>query len=329
MSGKEKAAAAAQSFPLDLAAGALLGGVAHTIVAPVERAKLVLQTQHSNVHALGQARHREYKGMLDVIIRVAREEGVRSLWRGNGSGVLRYYPSVALNFALKDFYKTLFTPSRGGEAGLPLPLWRVSAGNFGAGALAGSTALLFTYPLDIAHKRLAADTGQTRQFRGLTHFLATIYRKQGIAGLYQGFPASVHGIVVHRSVYFGGFDTAKELLLADGQRAPFWKRWLLAQVATTTAGLVAYPLDTVRHRMMMQSGLEAAQRMYQSTAHCWREIYALEGVRGFYRGALSNMARGTGAALILVLYDEVRRVLHHAMPRAALTDQVPMSPTTS
>ena len=88
------------SFQKDLTAGAVMGGVVHTIVAPIERAKLLLQTQESNV-AIIAGRHRRFKGMCDCIVRTVREEGILSLWRGNGSSVLRYYPSVALNFSLK------------------------------------------------------------------------------------------------------------------------------------------------------------------------------------------------------------------------------------
>lgn len=87
-------------FQLDLAAGALMGGVVHTIVAPIERAKLLLQTQESNP-AIVEGGRRKFRGMFDCIFRTVREEGVLSLWRGNGSSVLRYYPSVALNFSLK------------------------------------------------------------------------------------------------------------------------------------------------------------------------------------------------------------------------------------
>lgn len=90
------------NFHRDLMAGAVMGGVVHTIVAPIERAKLLLQTQESNMAILGGGRTR-FKGMLDCIVRTVREEGVLSLWRGNGSSVLRYYPSVALNFSLKVF----------------------------------------------------------------------------------------------------------------------------------------------------------------------------------------------------------------------------------
>lgn len=88
------------NFHRDLMAGAVMGGVVHTIVAPIERAKLLLQTQESNLAIVGSGRRR-FKGMVDCIARTVREEGIISLWRGNGSSVLRYYPSVALNFSLK------------------------------------------------------------------------------------------------------------------------------------------------------------------------------------------------------------------------------------
>lgn len=87
------------NFHRDLMAGAVMGGVVHTIVAPIERAKLLLQTQESNL-AIGRG-NRRFKGMFDCLVRIVREEGILSLWRGNGSSVLRYYPSVALNFSLK------------------------------------------------------------------------------------------------------------------------------------------------------------------------------------------------------------------------------------
>lgn len=296
------------NFPKDLMVGALMGGVAHTVVAPVERAKLLLQTQDSNMVVM-DGKHPRYKGLLDCIVRIAKNEGVLSLWRGNISSVLRYYPSLAINFAFKDFYRVLLTSGgvqgKGALANAPA--------NFLAGALAGCTSLVFVYPLDIAHTRIAADIGRgnSRQFQGLTDFLRTIYRKDGIRGVYRGFPASVHGMVVHRSVYFGGFDTAKEYLSQDTYLS-FWKRWMIAQGVTTSAGLISYPLDTVRRRMMMQAGLE--KNMYNSTWDCWKKVYRHEGVMAFYKGAVTNLVRGTGAALILVLYDEIRNYMHWTSP---------------
>lgn len=294
------------NFHRDLMAGALMGGVVHTIVAPIERAKLLLQTQESNLAIVGSGRRR-FKGMIDCIVRTVREEGILSLWRGNGSSVLRYYPSVALNFSLKDLYRNIL---RSGDS----PQSHIFSGasaNFIAGAAAGCTTLVLIYPLDIAHTRLAADIGNTeaRQFRGISHFLCTIHKKDGIRGVYRGLPASLQGMVVHRGLYFGGFDTMKELLSEESKpEIALWKRWVVAQAVTTSAGLLSYPLDTVRRRMMMQSGME--QPMYHSTLDCWKKIYRTEGVASFYRGALSNMFRGTGAAAILVLYDEIKKFMN-------------------
>ncbi|XP_011620884.1 probable ADP,ATP carrier protein At5g56450 [Amborella trichopoda] len=289
------------NFPRDLMVGAVMGGMVHTIVAPIERAKLLLQTQESNLAITG-GKHRRFKGMFDCIIRTFREEGVLSLWRGNGSSVLRYYPSVALNFSLKDLYRTMLRNSTFEDD--PVSSTRA---NFIAGAAAGCTTLIIIYPLDIAHTRLAADIGkqEARQFKGVCHFLRSIYKTDGVKGIYRGLPASLHGMIVHRGLYFGGFDTAKEIL---GGGLPFWKRWIVAQGVTTSAGLISYPLDTVRRRMMMQSGVE--RPTYQSTLDCWSKIYRLEGVKYFYRGALSNMFRSSGAALILVLYDEIKHFMN-------------------
>ncbi|CAI0448426.1 unnamed protein product [Linum tenue] len=292
-------------------AGAVMAGVVHTIVAPIERTKLLLQTQESNMAILGGG-HRKFKGMVDCLARTVREEGILSLWRGNGSSVLRYYPSVALNFSLKvhicilqDLYRNVLrSPGQDGK------FFAGPSANFIAGSAAGCTTLIIIYPLDIAHTRLAADIGRTdvREFKGVYHFLTTIRKKEGIRGIYRGLPASLQGMVVHRGLYFGGFDTMKEILCEEAKpELPLWMRWLVAQAVTTSAGLFSYPLDTVRRRMMMQSGSE--QPMYRNTGDCWRTIYRTEGVASFYRGALSNMFRSTGAAAILVLYDEVKKFM--------------------
>ncbi|XP_047324574.1 probable ADP,ATP carrier protein At5g56450 [Impatiens glandulifera] len=295
------------NFHRDLIAGAVMAGMVHTVVAPIERAKLLLQTQESNA-AIIRAPHRRFKGMVDCLVRTVREEGILSLWRGNGSSVLRYYPSVALNFSLKDLYRSIL---RSGSSKQNSSFLSGSAANFIAGSAAGCTTLIIIYPLDIAHTRLAADLGNTeaRQFRGIYHFLSTIHKKDGIRGIYRGLPASLQGMVVHRGLYFGGFDTIKERMSEESkEELGLWKRWVAAQVVTTSAGLISYPLDTVRRRMMMQSGLE--QPMYRSTLDCWKKIYMREGVVSFYRGTLSNVFRSTGAAAILVMYDEVRKFMN-------------------
>lgn len=82
-----------------------------------------------------------------------------------------------------------------------------------------------------------------------------------------------------------------------------------SQTVTTVAGIVSYPFDTVRRRMMMQSGRSKADIIYKNTLHAWSVIYKVEGGAAFFKGAFSNVLRGTGGALVLVLYDEIKAFL--------------------
>lgn len=61
--------------------------------------------------------------------------------------------------------------------------------------------------------------------------------------------------------------------------------------------------------MMMQSGRAKADIMYKNTLDCWVKITKQEGTRAFFKGALSNVFRGTGGALVLVFYDELKKLL--------------------
>jgi solute carrier family 25 (adenine nucleotide translocator) protein 4/5/6/31 len=61
--------------------------------------------------------------------------------------------------------------------------------------------------------------------------------------------------------------------------------------------------------MMMQSGRAKEDIMYKNTLDCWVKISKQEGTKAFFKGALSNVFRGTGGALVLVFYDELKKLL--------------------
>lgn len=289
------------SFFKDFMAGGISAAVAKTAVAPIERVKLLLQVQHASKQI---KKENQYKGMVDAFIRIPKEQGFLSFWRGNLANVIRYFPTQALNFAFKDKYKQVFL----GGVNKNKQFWRYFMGNLASGGAAGATSLCFVYPLDYARTRLGADvakSGGKRQYTGLIDCLVKTFKTDGLIGLYRGFLVSVQGIIVYRAAYFGCFDTAKGSL-PDPKNTPYIISFLIAEAVTITSGIISYPFDTVRRRMMMQSGLKKGEVMYKNTMDCWRKIYAQEGPAAFFKGAFSNILRGTGAALVLVFYDEVR-----------------------
>ncbi|XP_035232854.1 ADP/ATP translocase 3-like isoform X1 [Stegodyphus dumicola] len=289
------------SFAKDFIAGGVAAAVSKTAVAPIERVKLLLQVQHASKQITVD---QQYKGMIDAFVRIPKEQGFLSYWRGNLANVIRYFPTQALNFAFKDKYKQVFL----GGVDKRTQFWRYFLGNLASGGAAGATSLCFVYPLDFARTRLAADIGKAasdREFKGLGNCLVKIFKSDGLYGLYRGFNVSVQGIIIYRAAYFGFFDTAKGML-PNPKSTPFLISWAIAQTVTTVAGIISYPFDTVRRRMMMQSGRAKSELMYKNTLHCWGKIYKQEGGKAFFKGAFSNVIRGTGGALVLVLYDEIK-----------------------
>jgi len=290
------------SFLTDFLIGGCSAAVSKTLVAPIERVKLLLQVQDANKNIKAEMR---YTGIQDCFSRVVADQGVGALWRGNLANVVRYFPTQAINFATKDFYKTLFPYNPKKEP------FKFFLGNMASGGMAGATSLCIVYPLDFARTRLAADvgSGKEREFSGMVDCLQKMMKQGGIGALYNGFGISVVGIIAYRATYFGSFDTGKVLLFEDPKKANFFAMWAFAQVVTVGAGIASYPLDTVRRRLMMTSGKKGADVMYTGTMDCFRKIYKDEGGKAFFKGCLSNVIRGTGGALVLVFYDKIQAML--------------------
>lgn len=295
-----------KGFVTDLLTGGVAASIAKTINAPIERVKIVLQTQHLKPPEL------HYKGIIDAFTRIPQTEGFWSLWRGNGTNVLRYFPTQALNFAFKDQYKAMFLPK--GSKGYSY--YELAARNMLAGGAAGGTSLAFVYPMDLARTRLSGDIGKVKVYKGFGDVISKVYKNEGgLPALYRGFVLSVAGIIPYRAVYFGGYDTLKSIFLSADSNPSFWKKWFVSQVNTTFAQYLTYPIDTVRRRLMLKG--EAAKKaaggkppvVYRNAFHCAQVIVKEEGVGGLFKGAWANTIRATGGALCIVFYDELKEFL--------------------
>jgi len=176
--------------------------------------------------------------------------------------------------------------------------------NVASGGLAGATSLLVVYPLDFARTRLAMDvgSGQARQFNGTMDCIMKTAKASGWGkgGVYNGFTVSVTGIIFYRGAYFGLYDTVSGMDLM--KNAGFVTKFCVGYAVTVVAGIVSYPLDTIRRRMMMTSGGEGSAR-YSSSLDCFRKIMAEEGFGSLMKGAGSNVLRGLCGALVLVGFD--------------------------
>ncbi|KAH8916519.1 putative ADP/ATP carrier of the mitochondrial inner membrane [Atractiella rhizophila] len=291
-------------FFTDFMMGGVSAAVAKTAAAPIERIKLLVQNQGEMIKA-GRL-DTPYKGIIDCARRTYASEGLVAFWRGNTANVIRYFPTQALNFAFKDYYKSLFNYKKDKDG---YALW--ITGNVASGGAAGATSLLFVYSLDYARTRLANDNksakkGGERQFTGLVDVYRKTLASDGIAGLYRGFVPSVVGIIVYRGAYFGAYDSLKPIVLVGSLQGSFGASFALGWGVTTAAGIISYPLDTIRRRMMMTSG---GGVHYKNMLDCGIQVVKAEGVGSLFKGAGANILRGVAGAGVLSMYDKLQEIM--------------------
>ncbi len=283
-----------ESFALSGTAAA----ISKTSAAPIERVKLLLQNQNE---LLKQGRlDARYSGIRDCVARTFRNEGVLAFWRGNLASVIRYFPQQALNFAFKDQIQTVFRASRG--AGHAERFTK----NILSGGCAGSLSLLFVQSIDYTRTRLAMDaaknSGAARRFSGIVDVYVQTLRADGVRGLYRGFVISCATIFVYRGLYFGLYDSLKPTLLSEN--AGMAELFLLGWAVTICSGLAAYPLDSVKRRMMMTSGEKVK---YAGSLDCFRQVVRTEGASALYRGAGVNVVRGVAGAGVLSGFEKLKK----------------------
>jgi len=273
--------------------------ISKTAAAPIERIKLLVQNQDEMIKA-GRLSE-PYKGVIDCTVKTFRSEGLLPFWRGNLANCLRYFPTQALNFAFKDTIKAMFKAD-------PKESYAIKfTKNIFSGGAAGAMSLCFVYSLDYARTRLANDAkgkgGGERQFNGLIDVYRKTLASDGIVGLYRGFVISCVGIVVYRGFYFGLYDSLKPIIL--GENSGLFLNFILGYTVTVSSGLLSYPIDTIRRRMMMTSG-QAVK--YKGSVDCGMQIIKNEGFMSLMKGAGANILRGVAGAGVLSGFDEFKKV---------------------
>jgi solute carrier family 25 (adenine nucleotide translocator) protein 4/5/6/31 len=294
-------------FLINFLAGGVSGAVAKTCTAPIERVKLLIQTQDANPKIISGEVAR-YTGIVDCFTRVSAEQGIKAFWRGNVTNIIRYFPTQAFNFAFKDTIKAIFP-----KADKNTEFAKFFLINMASGGLAGAGSLMIVYPLDYARTRLASDVGTGKaQFDGLADCLKKTVASGGVGALYNGIGVSVAGIIPYRGVYFGLFDTLSgynPYQKDENSVRRAGSKFACAQFSAISAGYASYPMDTVRRRLQMQSEKAEADWVYKGTADCFSKIMKDEGTSALFKGAGANALRTVGAAMVLVLYSEITNAL--------------------
>ncbi|KAK3163505.1 hypothetical protein QOZ80_1AG0004560 [Eleusine coracana subsp. coracana] len=269
------------------AAGAAAGAVAKTVTAPLDRVKLLMQT-HS-VRVAGESAKKGV-GFLEALTDVGKKDGLKGYWKGNLPQVIRIIPYSAVQLFSYEVYKKIFR-TKDGELTV--------FGRLAAGACAGMTSTLVTYPLDVLRLRLAVQSGHNT----MSQVALNMLREEGLASFYRGLGPSLIAIAPYIAVNFCVFDLMKKSVPEKYRNRPETSL-ATALLSATFATLMCYPLDTVRRQMQMKG------TPYNTIFDAVPGIVERDGLIGLYRGFVPNALKNLpNSSIKLTAFDTVKTLI--------------------
>ena len=151
--------------------------------------------------ALPAHERRNYTNALNGLARMAREEGVASLWRGVWPNSARGVLMTASQLASYDAFKRMLLDSP--TLGLKDDLTT----HFSASFLAGFVATTVCSPVDVVKTRVMSST----RADGVLALLAEIYRKEGLRWCFKGWVPSFIRLGPHTIATFVFLEQHKKV----------------------------------------------------------------------------------------------------------------------
>ena len=185
-----------------------------------------------------------------------------------------------------------------------------------ASTLSGMLVRVPLHPIDTCKAKLQVQrpshSNAPQPFSSVLSCLRYTYAREGVRGLYAGFPIAFFGSAPAACLYLTSYEVSKRWLNAVGgdsvwQPAVHFTSGLLAE---TVSCVLWVPIDIVKERMQVQAVLPANSSLhYNSTMHAISTIARTEGLRGIYRGYGATLASfGPYSAFYLSIYEQLKDV---------------------
>ena len=248
--------------------------LARTLTAPIERVRLIMQTQ-----AVSNAPFRSYiQGLYHATFRLPSNQGYLALWRGNGTNIFRALPACCVVFSSIDQHKEMLCGAGMAEKKTSIGKRVSFAGFFGL------CATLVSYPLDVLRTRLSVDMTKTGDVKPTSHgsmstLMKSIVKTEGWRALYRGVSLSLISSVPYATISFTAYDNLKGRYeradrakeggaidtdtFMDHLLGKSRKNSIMAGTwAFTFASALVYPLDTLRRRLIVDGSEGHQRRLY-------------------------------------------------------------------
>jgi solute carrier family 25 protein 34/35 len=203
---------------------------------------------------------------------------------------IKYVYQLMLNGCRLGFYEPLRTTVT--KAIYKDPTYQSFGINIFAGASSGILGAVAGSPFFLVKTRLQSfspflPVGTQHKYKGAWDGLSSIYKNEGVKGLYRGVGPAMVRTGFGSSVQLPTYFFAKRRLV---QHLGMKEGPALHLASSTASGFVVccvmHPPDTVMSRMYNQTG-----NLYSSAFDCLYKTVKAEGVFAIYKGFFAHLAR--------------------------------------
>ncbi|XP_063909682.1 calcium-binding mitochondrial carrier protein Aralar1 isoform X2 [Zophobas morio] len=273
--------------------GSIAGAVGATAVYPIDLVKTRMQNQRTGSF-IGELM---YRNSFDCFKKVIRHEGVFGLYRGLVPQLMGVAPEKAIKLTVNDFVRDKFYDKNGNISPL---------GEIISGGTAGASQVIFTNPLEIVKIRLqvAGEIAGGAKVRAWE-----VVKELGLFGLYKGAKACLLRDIPFSAIYFPTYaHTKAKFADENGYNSPISLLVSGAIAGVPAAGLVT-PADVIKTRLQVVA--RTGQTTYNGVLDATRKIYAEEGFRAFWKGAIARVCRSSPQfGVTLLTYEILQRLLY-------------------
>jgi len=289
-----------KSSPMIKLVAGMAGGLAEaTLLQPLDVAKTRLQLDKT----------KKYKGMLNCLQTIAKEEGYLSLYKGLTPFITHLTFKYALRFGLYEQIRVLFNGGPGKSG---------NGVNFSAGLIVGCIeATLIVTPFEVIKTRLQQQTGSKNlKYKGPIDVVVKVIKEEGLRRLWSGNTPTVIRQGSNQAFNFMSMQILNELLWdkkdGDGKTLEVWKTLLNGLLAGAVGPCFNAPVDVVKTRMMAQKYIPGEPVKYTGWLQATKLIVHEEGLPALWKGLIPRLTRlAPGQAITWTVVMRVTAVMEN------------------
>lgn len=263
----------------------------------------------------------QYKGAMDVLYKVIRQEGFTKLWRGTSASIVLAVPTVGIYLPCYDIFRNLmddFTTRSAPNLTPYVPLV--------AGSVARSLACVSCYPVELARTRMQAfketqtgvkSAGVWKTLLGVINPVKSTNLLQNLQNyrvLWTGLGAQLARDVPFSAICWSTLEPIRRriLELAGDQASAasiLGANFSAGFVAGSLAAAATCPLDVAKTRRQIE---DPARALKMNTRKTLLEIWRGGGMKGLFTGIAPRVGRaGPSVGIVVSFYEVVKYALHH------------------